>query len=52
MVVAEKVADRVLDHLLTTTCREALPGLMLEAVGQGTKMADHLSPTVRSAFPS
>ena len=25
---------------------------MLEAVGQGTKMADHLSPSVRSAFPS
>src|SRR5512132_4216735 len=26
--------------------------LLLEAVGEGTKMADHFSPKVRPAFPS
>ena len=26
--------------------------LLLEAAGEGTKMADHLSPIVRPAFPS
>jgi len=43
----ETVGSRYCGNSLDETCLR-----VLEAVGQGTKMADHLSPSVRSAFPS
>ena len=43
--------EKELDDLLATA-PDNLSAKVLEAVGEGTKMADHFSPIFRAAFPS